>query len=491
MRIKSSYTFIVLASFLFTGCGKFLEEQSQTLAYAKTWQKLDEVLRGEVYTINKNLQFKWLNAMDDDIADYVTFFSFIDARNEIFGMYTWQADPFTSTYFTRLQDDTWAPVYRRINAANIIAYQAAHSNDDVNQLKRIQGEALFLRACYYFYMVNVYAGAYNKATASTDPGVPLKTTEYVEDKYFTRSTVDSVYKQMVTDLQMAEQYLQGVQQKNTYRADINAVDLLQSRVYLYMQDWNKAIESADKVLARKPSLFQLPNYKEHTSFLTKESVEVLFTQDGNMTLTLMPESFPPKAMMPSDELMSLYVNNDLRKVAYFEMAPSGHYRYTKVYTSPSNNINPTETPSDIFTMRVAEAYLNKAEALAMLKKDGEANQVINTLRKARFAPVHFTEVNLTGAALVDFIRDERRRELCFEGHRWFDLKRYAVNPEYPFSKTIIHNWSEAMMGGGSYIKGALKLEPKDPAYIFPVPADAIIFNKGVLKQNPERPDRTF
>lgn len=44
-----------------------------------------------------------------------------------------------------------------------------------------------------------------------------------------------------------------------------------------------------------------------------------------------------------------------------------------------------------------------------------------------------------GEDLVNLIRDERRRELCFEGHRWFDLRRYAVNPKYPLTDyKIIH-----------------------------------------------------
>ncbi|SEW53364.1 SusD family protein [Chitinophaga arvensicola] len=490
MKSIRSYTFMILALFLFTGCKKFLEEQSQTLAYAKTWQKLDEVLRGEVYVINKGLPFKFLNTMDDDIADYVSSVSFIDARSDVFGFYTWQANPFTANTFMQLTDNTWAPVYRRINAANIIAYQAASSKDDPAQLKRIRGEALFMRAYYYFYMVNIYAAAYKPSTAATDMGVPLKISEYVEDRFFTRSTVDSVYQQMVADLETAEQCLEGAGQRNTYRADINAVNLLQSRIYLYMQQWEKSIAAADKVLARKPALSQLAAYIPRTSFLTKEAPEVIFTQDGNMIMGIMPEVFPPKAMQPTAELMALYTGNDLRKSAFFELS-SGKYRYTKVYSSSMNNIIPTETASDVFTMRVAEAYLNKAEALAMLKKDPEANQVINTLRRTRFPAAFFQPVDLSGAALAAFVRDERRRELSFEGHRWFDLKRYAVNSVYPFSKKIIHQYTDVFFGGSPFVKASLALEPNDPAYVFPIPADAIIFNQGVLKQNPQRPDRTF
>jgi hypothetical protein len=142
-------------------------------------------------------------------------------------------------------------------------------------------------------------------------------------------------------------------------------------------------------------------------------------------------------------------------------------------------------------MRNAEAYLNKAEAAAMLGLPADANSAINTLRQARIDPATFSPVNYSGAQLVNFIRDERRRELCFEGHRWFDLKRYAVNKAYPFTITIVHTYSDINYGTPPFVKANLVLQPGDPDYLIPIPNAAIIFNQGTLKQNPERQNRTF
>ena len=72
-----------------------------------------------------------------------------------------------------------------------------------------------------------------------------------------------------------------------------------------------------------------------------------------------------------------------------------------------------------FLIRLPEVILNKAEALAMLTRDGDAKTELEKLRSKRFAAA--PSVTATGEALIDFIRDERCRELCFEGHRWFDL----------------------------------------------------------------------
>ncbi len=84
---------------------------------------------------------------------------------------------------------------------------------------------------------------------------------------------------------------------------------------------------------------------------------------------------------------------------------------------------------DEYVIRLPEILLNKAEALAALGRNEEAINTIQELRKKRFRPEHLTAITETGAGLVQFIREERRRELCFEWHRWFDLRRYAVNKD--------------------------------------------------------------
>jgi hypothetical protein len=499
------YCFTTLfATLLFTGCNKFLQEQSQDLAYANTWQKMDEVMHGDVYMqhitappsttsfkgVSQAMYFPWLNSMDDDITEFISTPYYIDSRDDVFGFYTWQSDPFVDKTFLPYADDTWSKVYKSINAANIMIHQADQLHDNPTQLRRIKGEALFLRAFYYFYMVNTYAAAYNPTTAKTDLGVPLKITEFVEDKFFTRSTVDSVYQQMVTDLNASEQYLNDVTPSSLYHVDVNAVNLLQSRVYLYMQSWENAAAAANKVIARKPLLYNLATYKPQTSFFSGSNPEAIFTQGGNAMVYLMTDDIP-KSLQASPSLINLYGKDDLRLNAFFETDDLGKVRYTKMYMSRTYNISPTEVFSDNYYLRNAEAYLNKAEASAMLERTTDANSAINILRQARIDPATFSPASYAGVALVNFIRDERRRELCFEGHRWFDLKRYAVNKAYPFTKTIVHTYSDVNYGGAPFVKANLVLQPGDPDYLIPIPNAAIIFNQGTLKQNPARQNRTF
>ena len=92
-------------------------------------------------------------------------------------------------------------------------------------------------------------------------------------------------------------------------------------------------------------------------------------------------------------------------------------------------------------MRSAEAYLNEAEAAAYLGNEDEARRVLNLLRANRFSSSANSEVTASGADLITLIRNERRRELALEGHRWFDLRRYMVCSVQPENHAITHDWT--------------------------------------------------
>ena len=86
------------------------------------------------------------------------------------------------------------------------------------------------------------------------------------------------------------------------------------------------------------------------------------------------------------------------------------------------------------------------------------------------------------------IRDERRKELCFEGHRWFDLRRYSVNDTYPYSKPIVHVMNVVNSKGYNTKTQTYVLEPGDDAYTFAIPAKVLEFDKVSMGTN-NRPKR--
>ena len=210
-----------------------------------------------------------------------------------------------------------------------------------------------------------------------------------------------------------------------------SVELLLSRVYLYMQNWEKALEYSDKVIARKPDLVNMRVGME--GFLSKESDETIFSMGGNMLPCVF--KYYTKGFKVSDELYESYDENDLRKTSFFwsinefkgytkiKPAATGDKDDISYYNSVYTNAYSYQLCeiSDKFLFRNAEAYLIKAEAEVCLGKNQESCNTINMLRQKRFALGSDYEVNASGEALMNIIREERRRELALAGHRWFDL----------------------------------------------------------------------
>ena len=148
---------------------------------------------------------------------------------------------------------------------------------------------------------------------------------------------------------------------------------------------------------------------------------------------------------------------------------------------------------DAFVIRSAEAYLNKAEAQAMQGKS-EAIQTLKTLLENRFenGEIPTSIDGLQGENLVRFIREERRRELCFECHRWFDLRRYAVCEKYPEKKEVRHAlYAPATVSNGMGVyEGEYVLKPygEDAAWLMPIPDYEITYNLSLIHiSEPTRP----
>ena len=98
-----------------------------------------------------------------------------------------------------------------------------------------------MRGFCYYMLVNLYAAPYVKESAETDMGVPLKITQYVDDKYYSRDPIVKIYQQIVKDLKDAADNLRGITQPTIYRVNEKAARTLLSRVYLYMGEWQLAI----------------------------------------------------------------------------------------------------------------------------------------------------------------------------------------------------------------------------------------------------------
>ena len=125
--------------------------------------------------------------------------------------------------------------------------------------------------------------------------------------------------------------------------------------------------------------------------------------------------------------------------------------------------------------------LNKAEAQAC---SGDAG-AIETMRDF-LATRYYTVPNIPalGNELIEFIRMERYKELCFEGHRWFDLRRYAVNTAHKQAISVTHEWHTKVSSFVAAAGGYTTLKPYDEQvkgdWVLPVPEDVIDYCFPVL-----------
>lgn len=518
MNYKSIYkTFLTaLLAVGSASCNDFLEDYSQDLAKVESWKDLDEVLLGEGYLkssniyiansmvhsdIQKNLDI--LHFMSDELAENLVpdDGDLVGYRSGYYyGFHTWQRDTGTDENGRHIGGDEyyWDMLYEKLNAVNqvctVIEEQGTDTPDDVEGKTRVRGEAHFLRAAYYFLLANLYARPYVPSTAATENGVPLKTSEYVEDIEYTKASLQDVYNTILEDLRIAEENLSQTTRKSVYRADITAVNLLQSRVYLYMQNWDKAAEYAQKVIDRQPALLDYHALTPGTNVVSKSSPETIFTMGGYCISLVSCDHYSSwgndyPSYIISDDMKALYGEDDLRSELYIGASKeTGTYPCFIKVDGSRDSFGPYYDVSDCFLMRTAEAYLNLAEAEAYRGHDGAACTVLHTLLNHRMRTG--SVVNKSGEELIQFIRDERAREFLLEGHRWFDLRRYTVNTVAPWSKEIVHThtyWTQQDYQDIIIRREFYRLEKNDAAYTLPVPQDVVSFQNSI--QQHTRPDR--
>lgn len=514
------YIIIYSIILFFLGSCSFLEEYSQDTVQVRGYEDLEELLIGEGYMkVNGSYSleqvasyYPYLHYMSDETeecekSDFGS--SGFNRRDAIFGYYTWQDRCGVNEYGSSFADESgdWTKLYYHVNIVNsvidLIDEYIKGGDNEVAEANRVKGEAYFLRGAYYFTLINLYGKPYEISTAENDLGVPLKLTGEIQDVIFQRESVARVYEQIESDLKIAEDCLGKANLPGTiYQADSTAVHLLMSRFYLYKQDWKQALKYARKVIAVKPDLLDLNGFSG--GFLSKSSVETIFSMGGHAITHNTVNQY--KSFQVSREMYDTYDITDLRKsvffwtyndfVGYAKIAESSsfanddpaadyYYNYTLAYEGRKIEV------SDNFLFRNAEAYLNGAEAAAYLGDEATALDLLEQLRVKRFKNESYATLQKSGEELVTEIREERRRELCLEGHRWFDLRRYMVCEKYPYSKEIekVYYVYKDDSSDEKIEKRVYKLEKNDPAYVLPIPHEVLEFHTGM--QNNPHPVRSY
>ncbi len=334
----------------------------------------------------------------------------------------------------------WYASYKIISGANtVINYLENKSNLNDNE-KQFLGENYFLRGFVTFSLVKFYAYQYNIGDPNANLGVVLRLSTS-EPKEKSRSSVAETYSQVIEDLTTAANLMNTSRGKEY--ASKEAAWALLSRVYLYMNNYNKVIEYADRVI--NSGIFNLetsanfPNYYTNTLGSNETIWAIAFTPADNKG-----KFGSIASMIYSDgnsgwgeefatyDYMDLLSNNDVRKSLIepkldasgdVELKNGLEIYYIKKFSYQDGDPN----LSSPVMLRLAEVYLNRAEAKAQLNDEAGALSDINHIRENRGLANELITAVPAGETIVDVVLRERRLELAFEGHRLFDLLRNHQN----------------------------------------------------------------
>lgn len=484
MKMTKIYL-LLLPVLVIWGCGNFLEESSQDEIHPSQVTDLEQMLLGSAY---EGCNFY---ACTDIFTDHyrsngVTAPLNQEAHDKIKWLYTWNEYMFTDEgagYYSCF----WERPYTLILGCNLVLDNLDEVSGDDDLRESIRGEALVLRAWYYLHLVNFFGIAYNQGNPSENLGVPLKLESSVKIEYYSRNTVEEVYRQIEKDLLEGNRLLmKSNYHRDYFRMGHLAAKSILSRVYLYMEDWDKALAYADSVLLEKADLLDLnglecrfsrsPSASVYQSTISNEIIWAREMEDSEIdfnfskTATISPFTISHELIdsyagaTPEDLALKTVV--DLRGCFYF----CGLSMVNNSYVERRERVGKSYDP-EYWGIRTAELYLNRAEAYAQ-KYVKEGNEMyrkaalddLNHLRKYRYNHTYpYEEVNITdGRDLIEFCVEERWRELCGEAnHRWCDIRRYG--------KSVTHILTEAS-GNTEYTKDMSR-------YALPIP-------KLILEQNP-------
>lgn len=490
IKDKMMKAYILILFFLLAwGCKDFLEETSQNKVHPSTLDDLEQMLLGDAYLENyTTYNCTWL-LTDEAKSNGVTMEWAQETHDKLKWLFTWDEQMFTEAGIG-YEAAYYSALYESILGCNLVLDYLDEMTGNNRLRENLRGEALTLRAWYYLQLVNLFGIAYNQGDPSTNLGVPLKLNSTVTGEFFTRNTVAEVYAQIEEDLLEGNRLLTEYDyHRNYFRIGTLAAKAILSRVYLYMENWDKALAYADSVLMEKDELLDL-NTLDWTGEYWNMWGDVYSsnTSDEIIWCRNVPENFGSISMSQqpftiSDELegmyeggtVSDYVNRksqDLRSVIYFCWQSSGTDG-NKKWRSGVRKI--TQFNGERHGIRTAELYLNRAEAYARkyLKERNESYRGaaladLNELRQCRFNKAFTYKVlNITdGEELLEFCLAERRRELCGEtNHRWCDLRRLGVMVKHEL------------------IEGETKIEyTKDMShYVLPLQEEVMLWNPDLVQ----------
>lgn len=447
--MKKSISILIISVLAFSCKKNFIEIVPESTVNADILYKTDKDFQDALTGCYRVLQIQYQN-----------FWIFGDLRGEDSkheipsNVALFSTDNFTISVQATLLKDTWSNYYSLIYRANTILDRISSAEISVVPNKsRYIAESKFLRALAYFDLVRIFGD------------VPMITTAInIEEAYKKgREKSDKIYDDVIIkDLLDAEKDLSlKYSGSDIGRATKGAAKALLGKVYLTRRDFAKAETKLQEVttlgyslLSKYNDLFDYSKNEHHSEYIFDIEYEEGIGLGSTFTNTFIPNSVQMAAFYKvsggrgesnavADHMFTLFDSTDKRKDItvgvkggyidgngnFVALLPTTSRTYTKKYLTPV--ITNNDSKANWKVIRYADVLLMYAEALNENNRTAEALVYLNQVRTRAGISVYG---NLTKDDTREKIYLERRLELSFEGHRWFDLVRtgrsYTVMQAY-------------------------------------------------------------
>jgi len=456
-NIFTRYTIIFSLLIISASCTKLDMKPTDTIDPSKAFRNIGDInmgLIGAYALLDNTMIINNSIVADEAMLPTENTVSNTDAYRWIYTGSSGSVTALYSTYYTAIDR-----INRTLAGMDLITL----TGTEVAAGDQYRGELLALRAFMHFELLRAYAASYQNGAL----GVTYLNKSTFD--FLARDNFETTVSGAKADLAAAKNLIPASFTDKSRITRI-AVSAIQARLALYEKNWNDAITYSTEVITALPlaTRTQFPAiwtdaseteiaWKAKRVATDSRTGDVYFRQSGGIVL-----------YAPSFKLINTFDKvNDVRYPAYikFDATRTG----TKSQYLVNKYAGTTSVPglADIKLFRTGEMYLIRAEAKAESTGDGAAD--LNALRAARitgYTSAAFADKD----ALITAIYNERFKELAFEGHRFFDLRRRNL-PVQRLPEDAIN------------ASGAVTLLPTKAQYTFPLPAQELAINKNAI-QNP-------
>lgn len=459
MKLKYNLIAIALLGFSFSSCSDFLEQNPQTDLSENDFYKTADDILSAVNRAYSSLQ-------EGDIYGNWYVFGEIpsdNTRNQLSGSVTTQNefDQFYIDTQNSMIASFWKAAYKVINRTNTVLGRIDGIEINAELANRYKLECKFIRALMYFNLVRVYG----------DVPLVLKEISISESYDILREPKENVYNQIIADLKEAQGLPVSYSTAEDGRATQGAAKALLADVYMTLHKYAEAETILAEIinsgryglLENTPGSLNIDGYKNVFSPVNHNSKEGIFEiqflkggygEGSNYANNFAPENSGTNVVavggtggnnIPEMDIYNAYEEGDLRRdfsmsLGYYDNRKNNEWvesRYVcKFMDVPYQN---NDASNNYPVIRYADVILMYAEALNQNGKTAEACKYLNMTRRRGFgyqttetSPVDLQTTDKAQFALM--VEQERRVELAFENHRWFDLIRTGRAVEVMKSK---------------------------------------------------------